>query len=64
MDTKTPAAPPTGHGEDERKILQRDPNPHIFRPIAFRSVTARNRIMVSPMCQYSATDGVASDWHF
>jgi 2,4-dienoyl-CoA reductase-like NADH-dependent reductase (Old Yellow Enzyme family) len=38
--------------------------PHLFRPIAFRSVTARNRIMVSPMCQYSATDGVANDWHF
>jgi 2,4-dienoyl-CoA reductase-like NADH-dependent reductase (Old Yellow Enzyme family) len=38
-------------------------DPHIFRPITFRSVTARNRIMVSPMCQYSATDGVANDWH-
>lgn len=38
-------------------------DPHIFRPISFRSVTARNRIMVSPMCQYSATDGVANDWH-
>ncbi len=64
MDTKTPSAPPAGHGENERKILQRDPNPHIFRPIALRSVTARNRIMVSPMCQYSATDGVPDDWHF
>ncbi len=39
------------------------PDPHIFRPINFRSVTARNRIMVSPMCQYSANDGVANDWH-
>jgi len=38
--------------------------PHIFQPITLRSVTARNRIMVSPMCQYSATDGVANDWHF
>jgi 2,4-dienoyl-CoA reductase-like NADH-dependent reductase (Old Yellow Enzyme family) len=37
---------------------------HLFRPITFRSVTARNRIMVSPMCQYSAIDGVANDWHF
>ena len=52
---KQPAADP--------KILQRDPTPHIFRPISFRSVTARNRIMVSPMCQYSATDGVPNDWH-
>jgi 2,4-dienoyl-CoA reductase-like NADH-dependent reductase (Old Yellow Enzyme family) len=64
MDTKSqPAAAPTP-GENDRKILQRDPNPHIFRPMAFRSVTVRNRIMVSPMCQYSAIDGVANDWHF
>jgi 2,4-dienoyl-CoA reductase-like NADH-dependent reductase (Old Yellow Enzyme family) len=47
----------------ERKVLQRDPTPHIFRPITFRSVTARNRIMVSPMCQYSAVNGVPDDWH-
>ena len=39
-------------------------DPHIFRPVTFRSVTARNRIMVSPMCQYSAVDGVPNDWHF
>ncbi len=40
------------------------PGPHLFRPVTFRSVTARNRIVCSPMCQYSATDGVANDWHF
>ena len=51
-------------GEDKRRILRRDPNPHLFRPITIRSVTARNRIMLSPMCQYSATNGVANDWHF
>ena len=39
-------------------------DPHLFRPVTFRSVTARNRIMVSPMCQYSAIDGVTNDWHF
>ncbi|MGL4636663.1 MAG: NADH:flavin oxidoreductase/NADH oxidase [Beijerinckiaceae bacterium] len=50
--------------ETERRILRRDPNPHLFRPITMRSVTARNRIMLSPMCQYSATDGKANDWHF
>jgi 2,4-dienoyl-CoA reductase-like NADH-dependent reductase (Old Yellow Enzyme family) len=37
--------------------------PLLFQPIAFRSVTARNRIVVSPMCQYSATDGLGDDWH-
>ena len=35
----------------------------LFDPITFRGVTARNRIAVSPMCQYSSTDGFASDWH-
>lgn len=36
-----------------------------FEPITLRSVTARNRLWVPPMCQYSATnrDGVATDWH-
>lgn len=51
-------------GEDERRILQRDPNPHLFRPLVLRSVRARNRVMVSPMCQYSAEDGMPNDWHF
>ncbi len=38
--------------------------PTLFDPIQLRSVTLRNRIMVSPMCQYSAEhDGSATDWH-
>jgi 2,4-dienoyl-CoA reductase-like NADH-dependent reductase (Old Yellow Enzyme family) len=49
--------------ENKRRILSRDQNPHIMRPMDFRGVTARNRIMLSPMCQYSATDGVPDDWH-
>ncbi len=39
------------------------PAPHLFSPLTVRSVTLRNRIGVSPMCQYSAIDGVANDWH-
>jgi 2,4-dienoyl-CoA reductase-like NADH-dependent reductase (Old Yellow Enzyme family) len=39
------------------------PTPLLFQPITFRSVTARNRIVVSPMCQYSAVDGLGDDWH-
>jgi len=35
----------------------------LFTPISFRTVTLRNRIMVSPMCQYSCADGLATDWH-
>jgi len=38
--------------------------PHLFQPLTIRSVTLRNRIGVSPMCQYSATDGFANDWHY
>jgi len=37
--------------------------PHLFEPLTLRSVTLRNRIGVSPMCQYSAKDGVPNDWH-
>ncbi len=44
-------------GENERRILQRDPNPYLFRPLTIRSVTVKNRIMLSSMCQYSAEDG-------
>ncbi|WP_082726562.1 NADH:flavin oxidoreductase/NADH oxidase [Limnochorda pilosa] len=37
----------------------------LFSPYTVRSVTLRNRIVVSPMCQYSAGgDGIATDWHF
>jgi 2,4-dienoyl-CoA reductase-like NADH-dependent reductase (Old Yellow Enzyme family) len=35
----------------------------LFQPIEFRGLRLENRIMVSPMCQYSASDGSASDWH-
>ncbi|HEV3218684.1 MAG TPA: NADH:flavin oxidoreductase/NADH oxidase [Candidatus Acidoferrales bacterium] len=34
-----------------------------FDELKIREVTLRNRIVVSPMCQYSSTDGFASDWH-
>jgi 2,4-dienoyl-CoA reductase-like NADH-dependent reductase (Old Yellow Enzyme family) len=36
---------------------------HLFAPLTVKSVTLRNRIGVSPMCQYSATDGMPNDWH-
>ncbi|RPE76963.1 NADH:flavin oxidoreductase/NADH oxidase [Vulcaniibacterium tengchongense] len=35
----------------------------LFQPLTQRSLTVRNRIAVSPMCQYSANDGVPGDWH-
>src|SRR3977135_3485026 len=36
----------------------------LFSPIQLRGLKLANRIMVAPMCQYSAVDGAASDWHF
>jgi 2,4-dienoyl-CoA reductase-like NADH-dependent reductase (Old Yellow Enzyme family) len=46
--------------------MDNEPNhePHLFTPLTIRSVTLRNRAGVSPMCQYSATDGMANDWHY
>jgi 2,4-dienoyl-CoA reductase-like NADH-dependent reductase (Old Yellow Enzyme family) len=35
----------------------------LFAPLTLRGVTLRNRIAVSPMCQYSSVDGLANDWH-
>ena len=35
----------------------------LFEPIQLRGVTLPNRIVVSPMCQYSAHEGSANDWH-
>ncbi|MGB7024456.1 MAG: NADH:flavin oxidoreductase/NADH oxidase [Candidatus Acidiferrales bacterium] len=37
---------------------------HLFEPLTIRGVTLRNRIAVSPMCQYSCAEGLANDWHF
>src|SRR5688500_9986856 len=36
---------------------------YLFQPLTLKSVTLKNRIVVSPMCQYSSTDGFANDWH-
>lgn len=36
---------------------------HLFSPLQIKGVTLKNRIAVSPMCQYSCMDGFATDWH-
>src|SRR5437870_3744728 len=38
--------------------------PHLFDPLVLRSLTLQNRLVVSPMCQYSSVDGFSNDWHF
>src|SRR5262245_36978457 len=37
--------------------------PHLFSTLDIRDVRFRNRIAVSPMCEYSCVDGMANDWH-
>ena len=37
--------------------------PKLFSPYTLREVTFRNRVFVSPMCQYSAVDGMPNNWH-
>jgi 2,4-dienoyl-CoA reductase-like NADH-dependent reductase (Old Yellow Enzyme family) len=40
-----------------------EPAPYLFSPLTIRGVTLRNRIVMSPMCQYSSEEGLADDWH-
>ena len=35
----------------------------LFNPLTIRNITLKNRLVVSPMCQYSSEDGFANDWH-
>ncbi|KOP37196.1 NADH:flavin oxidoreductase/NADH oxidase [Flavobacterium sp. WLB] len=35
----------------------------LFSPLTLKNITLKNRIVISPMCQYSAVDGFANDWH-
>ena len=54
-----------GHGAaatEEKHMVQND-NAHLFSSLRLRDVELRNRIVVSPMCQYSSVDGFANDWH-
>src|ERR1700739_2885380 len=36
---------------------------HLFDPLTIRDITFANRVFMSPMCEYSSTDGYANDWH-
>src|ERR1700759_3180613 len=36
---------------------------NLFSPIKIKGIELKNRIVVSPMCEYSSTDGFANDWH-
>jgi 2,4-dienoyl-CoA reductase (NADPH2) len=54
----------TQHGCENRADHDREiPDIDLLSPLTIRATTLRNRIAVSPMCQYCATDGHADDWH-
>ena len=44
-------------------MIGNQPPPLLFSPIQLRDLALTNRVMVSPMCQYSAVNGCATDWH-
>ncbi|GAC1469175.1 MAG: NADH:flavin oxidoreductase/NADH oxidase [Isosphaeraceae bacterium] len=57
-------APEPQHGcasgtDHDREVPEID----LLSPLVIRGVTFRNRIVMSPMCQYSAVEGLADDWH-
>lgn len=58
----TPAQqPPSGTGTDPQPDGSAPPK--LFQPLHLRGLTLQNRIMLSPLCQYSAEDGHHTDWH-
>ena len=52
-----------GSPADTQDLNARGVRPHLFSPLTLRGLTLRNRIVVSPMCQYKAHNGLANDWH-
>ena len=61
-DDQTPRA--MAHGcpagtDHDREVPETD----LLSPLTLRGITLRNRIVISPMCQYVAAEGLASDWH-
>src|SRR5262249_16485960 len=64
MSTASTDAPGLSRGcpagtDHDREVPEID----LLSPLSIRGVTLRNRIVMSPMCQYSARDGFAEDWH-
>ncbi|MGH7680992.1 MAG: bifunctional salicylyl-CoA 5-hydroxylase/oxidoreductase [Candidatus Eiseniibacteriota bacterium] len=62
----TPAATkavPAGTAAPARGSPRADAPPPMFTPLRLRGLVLENRVAVSPMCQYSAVDGVPNDWH-
>src|SRR5215207_6683072 len=50
-------------GVSSKKFEQSTSMSNLFSPLELRDITFKNRIGVSPMCMYSAEDGVPNEWH-
>jgi 2,4-dienoyl-CoA reductase-like NADH-dependent reductase (Old Yellow Enzyme family) len=60
----TQASLPSAHGAMAGAAHDQEvPEVDLLSPLTLRSLTLRNRIAMAPMCQYSAEEGMASDWH-
>ncbi|WP_152054463.1 NADH:flavin oxidoreductase/NADH oxidase [Tautonia marina] len=58
-DSPSPSHGSIADADHDREIPEID----LLSPLSIRGVTLRNRIVMSPMCQYSSEDGLANDWH-
>ena len=59
-----PRVPREDHSDFPRSASYTCPMPeHLFSPLTLGELTIRNRIFVSPMCQYSSDNGLPTDWH-
>lgn len=70
MNSSTVGQPKGSHGHTKSHGCRADtshdsevPEIDLLSPLTIRGVTFRNRMVMSPMCQYSAEDGMANDWH-
>ena len=64
MNPDVVPAEPGAHGAMAGAAHDQEvPEVDLLSPLSMRSLTLRNRIAMAPMCQYSAEDGMANDWH-
>ena len=52
-----------GEAAAQARVEVKPDTPPMFTPYRLRELVLRNRIVVSPMCMYSAVDGTVGDWH-
>jgi 2,4-dienoyl-CoA reductase-like NADH-dependent reductase (Old Yellow Enzyme family) len=61
--SSTNSPPPEAGAAVKPSLAPDNPMSALFSPITLRGVTLPNRVVVSPMCQYSSQDGKANEWH-